>query len=116
MRKVVIGCGLVEAIAILIYGISILVKGTIDHSKVGSPFVQFVIYSMFSLAIFAIVNGLNRARNWARTPFYMIQIFTVIAGYTLVSGDGITVKVVGALVTILGATGFVALIRSPDSV
>jgi hypothetical protein len=114
MRKIVIICGLIEAVSIFSYGLSILINGTLVHSTVGSPLVQFIIYTIFALAIAGLVKGLSGHHNWARTPFYMIQIFTVIAGYTLISGDGISVKVIGVLVGALGITGFISLVRSPD--
>ena len=114
MRKVVVYLGLIEALAVFSYGLSILINGTIDHSTVGSPLVQFVIYSLFAAALVAITRGLNLFQNWARTPFFLIQIFVMIAGYTLISGDGSTVKIVGVLVGALGVIGFIALLRSPD--
>lgn len=115
MRKVVLIIGLIEAVTVFGYGLSILINGTLEHSKVGSPLVQFVIYSIFALSLLAIVRGLNLQQNWARTPYYLIQIFVVIAGYTLLSGDGSSVKFTGALVGAIGIAGFVALLRTPGN-
>jgi hypothetical protein len=115
MRKVVLACGLTEAISVFGYGLSILISGTIDHSNVGSPLVQFIIYSLFGAALAAIVRGLSLGQNWARTPFYLIQIFVAIAGYTLISGDGSTVKAIGIVVGAIGIIGFISLLKSPDA-
>lgn len=115
MRKIAVACGAIEALAVFGYGFSILITGTLIHSQVGSPLVQFIIYSIFAAALGGIVRGLTLHQNWARTPYYLIQIFVVIAGYTLISGDGATVKLIGALVGAIGVTGFVALLRSPDA-
>lgn len=114
MRKVVLVCGVIEALSIFSYGLSIVINGTRVHSTVGSPLAQFIIYTIFALGISGLVKGLSGHHNWARTPFYMIQIFVVIAGYTLISGDGVNVKVLGIFVGILGVVGFLSLLRSPD--
>jgi hypothetical protein len=53
-------------------------------------------------------------QNWARTPYFLLQMFVVVAGYTLFSGTAMIYKVVGVMVTAIGVTGFVALIRTPQ--
>jgi hypothetical protein len=114
MRKIALACGAIEVVSIFSYGLSILINGTLVHSTVGSPLVQFIIYTIFAIGISGLIKGLSGHHNWARTPFYMIQIFAIIVGYTLISGDGINVKVLGVLVGAVGITGFVSLLRSPD--
>lgn len=113
MKRLAVIIGAVEAVTIFLYGLSIVIRGTVEHSSVGSPLVQFIIYSMFAASLAACTRGINRDQNWARTPFFLLQLFIGIAGYTLFSGTLAIYKVIGAVVTTVSVVGFVALLKTP---
>ena len=114
MKKLTLVIGTIESIAIFLYGLSIVIKGTVDHSSVGSPLVQFIIYTIFAAALAACTRGISKQQNWSRTPFYLLQLFIGIAGYTLFSGTLLIYKVIGVIVTAFGLVGFFALFRTPQ--
>ena len=114
MRKLTIAIGAIESGAIFLYGLVIVIRGTLDKSTLGSPLVQFIIYTVFALSLAACTRGISKQQNWARTPFYLLQLFIVIAGYTLIYGTLIFYKVVGVIVGAVGVAGFVALLRTPQ--
>lgn len=113
MRKSVLTLGAIQASGIFIYGLSIVISGTLGQSKVGSPLVQFLIYAFFALSLAAATWGISKNKDLARTPFYFLQAFIVISGYTLVSGTETIYKVAGIVVGAFGVAGFIALIRTP---
>ena len=115
MKRLSVIIGVIEAATIFLYGLSIVIRGTVEHSSVGSPLVQFIIYSMFAASLAACTRGINRDQNWARTPFFLLQLFIGIAGYTLFSGTLAIYKVIGVVVTIVSAVGFVALLKTPQT-
>ena len=114
MKKLAIAIGAIESAVIFLYGLSIVIRGTVEHSSVGSPFVQFIIYSVFAASLAACTRGISKQQNWARTPYFLLQLFIGIAGYTLFSGTLLVYKITGVVVTAVGATGFVALVRTPQ--
>ena len=114
MRKLTIAIGTIESGAIFLYGLVIVIRGTLDKSTLGSPLVQFIIYTVFALSLAACTRGISKHQNWARTPFFLLQMFIAIAGYTLFSGTLMVYKVVGVVVAAVGAVGFVALLRTPQ--
>jgi len=114
VKKLTLAIGAIESAAIFLYGLSIVIKGTVDHSSVGSPLVQFIIYTIFAASLAACTRGISKQQNWARTPFYLLQLFIGVAGYTLFSGTLMIYKVLGVIVTAFGVAGFVALLRTPQ--
>jgi hypothetical protein len=86
----------------------------LDKSTAGSPLAQFVIYSIFAASLAACTRGISKQQNWARTPYFLLQMFVVVAGYTLFSGTAMVYKVIGVVVTAVGVAGFVALLRTPQ--
>ena len=115
MKRLTVIIGVIEAATIFLYGLSIVIRGTVEHSSVGSPLVQFIIYSMFAASLAACTRGITRDQNWARTPFFLLQLFIGIAGYTLFSGTLAIYKVIGVVVTIVSAVGFIALLKTPQT-
>lgn len=113
MRKSVLALGAIQAIAIFIYGLAIVISGTLIHSDAGSPLVQFLIYTFFALSLAATTRGISKNQDWARTPFYILQAFIVITGYTLISGTLNIYKIMGVIVGAFGIAGFIALLRFP---
>lgn len=115
MKKLALAIGAIESATIFLYGLSIVIKGTVEHSSVGSPLVQFIIYSMLAGSLAACTRGISKQQNWARTPYFLLQLFIGIAGYTLFSGTLLVYKIIGILVAIVGMVGFVALVRTPQT-
>jgi hypothetical protein len=115
VKKLTVAIGVLESAAIFLYGLSIVIRGTIDQSTAGSPLAQFVIYSMFAMALAGCTWGISKNQNWARTPFMVLQIFFVITGYTLLNGTLVIYKVLGVIVAATGILGFIALIRTPQT-
>jgi hypothetical protein len=113
VRRLVLATGAIQSSAIFLYGLSIVVSGTIGKSEAGSPLVQFLIYTFFALSLAATTRGISKYQEWARTPFYILQAFIVITGYTLISGTESVYKVTGVIVGIFGIAGFIALLRTP---
>lgn len=113
MRKLVLATGAIQSSAIFVYGLSIVISGTISKSKAGSPLVQFLIYTFFAVSLAATTWGISKYQEWARTPFYILQVFIVITGYTLISGTESIYKITGVIVGVCGITGFIALLRTP---
>jgi hypothetical protein len=113
VKRLTIAIGTSESAVIFLYGLSVVIRGTVDHSTVGSPLVQFIIYSILAASLAGCTRGISKKQNWARTPYFLLQIFIGIAGYTLFSGTFLIYKIVGALVAATGIVGFVALIRTP---
>ena len=114
MKKTTLTIGAIESGVIFLYGLVIVIRGTLEKSTVGSPLVQFIIYTIFALSLAACTRGISKHQNWARTPFYLLQLFIVIAGYTLINGTLLVYKVVGVIVAAVGVAGFVALLRTPQ--
>ncbi|NBO25321.1 MAG: hypothetical protein EBU96_00720 [Actinobacteria bacterium] len=114
MKKLALAIGVSESVVIFSYGLSIVIRGTVDHSSVGSPLVQFIIYTILAASLAACTRGISKQQNWARTPYFLLQIFIGISGYTLFSGTFLVYKVAGVIVLVTGVTGFVALFRTPQ--
>ncbi len=114
MKKLALVIGASESAVIFLYGLSIVIRGTVDHSSVGSPLVQFIIYTILAASLAACTRGISKQQNWARTPYFLLQIFIGIAGYTLFSGTPLVYKGAGVIVLAAGVTGFVALFRTPQ--
>jgi hypothetical protein len=76
--------------------------------------VQFIIYSAFAASLAACTRGVSKNQNWARTPYFLLQLFIGIAGQTLFSGTLLVYKITGVVVAAVAVAGFVALIRTPQ--
>lgn len=114
MKKLALIIGTVESSAIFLYGLSIVIRGTVEQSSVGSPLVQFIIYSILAGSLAACTRGIYKQQNWARTPYLLLQLFIGIAGYTLFSGTILIYKIAGIVVATVGMAGFAALVRTPQ--
>ncbi len=116
MRKVALICGLIEAIGLLAFAISVLVKETSDNGVRGSgphPLVLFVIFLIFAVAIAVVTRALWLGQSWARTPFGLIQVFALLVfAYLPLSGSGTFARLGGALVAAISITGLFALFKT----
>ena len=112
MRKLSYAVALLESFALVGYAISIMVTATKTNSKVGSPIVETIIYLIFAGLIFACGYGVNKTRDWARTPYLLGQAFSLIVAYTLLAGTEVTYKVVGLLLGIFSIAGIFGLLKT----
>ena len=112
MRKIAVFLGCIEALALLVFAASIVVNAKRDHSTVGSPAVQAIIFSLLALALVGVSFAHHKGQTWSRTPYLLLQIFAGIIAYTLLSGTGIDAKVVGAVIGLVGIVAFVAAVAS----
>lgn len=103
--------GWLEAAALVAFAVSIVWNAQQVHSTVGKPLAEAVIYVLFATMFATATWFLQRGSSAARTPFGLLQAFVVIAGYTFLSGTGTAVKTLGVVVAIVGAVGFIALLR-----
>lgn len=116
------GAGLVaaiEAVALAVYCVVLAVTATNSSGATESaPIVEISIFAIFALGIGLVARGMLRGRTTARPPFMLTQLFVLITAYTVWAGDGMTVKVVGALIGLLGlagiALGIASIAREPS--
>ncbi len=113
MKRLAVLIGWIEAIALVLNAISIVISGSRATEKLGSPIIEAIIYITFAAGILAIARGVDGGRIWARTPYFLVQVFAGIIAYTLFSGDGTPVKVVGSAIGVLAILGVVGLSKSP---
>jgi len=117
MRRVALICGLVEAVGLAAFAISVLVKETSDNGVKGTgphPLVLFVIFQIFAVAIAVVTRALWLGKAWARTPFGLIQVFALLVfAYLPLSGSGTLARLGGTLVAVVSLTGIIALIKTP---
>ena len=105
MRKSSFTVGVIEAISLVVFAASIVINANKDHSTVGSPAVQAIIYTLFASGIALVSVGQLRGSSWSRTPYILFQLFGFIVAYTLASGTGAQAKEVGAVIAVLAMAG-----------
>lgn len=105
MRKNSFVVGLIEAVALILFAGSIVINAIKDHSTVGSPIVQAIIYVLFSAGIAFVSFGQLRNKSWSRTPYILFQLFAFIVAYTLASGTGAQAKEAAAAIAVLAMAG-----------
>lgn len=96
---------MIEAVSLVLFAASIVINANRDHSTVGSPTVQAVIYLLFAAGISIASHGLLQRKAWARTPYLLVQLFAFIVAYTLASGTGSEAKLTAAVIAVLAMAG-----------
>jgi hypothetical protein len=112
MRRLHVVLGLLQACALVGFAISIVVNARRVDSNVGKPEAEAVIYAIFGVMFALTARGVDRGRKAARTPFALLQVFVLIAGYTFSVGTSSAAKAVGAVVLVSGVTALVSLLRT----
>lgn len=112
MRKVAISIGLIESLALVVYSLAVALSHTSGATNVGGNvhYIQAMIYLIFAVCIGAVTYGLHKNSSLARTPFYLIQIFLIIAARPLLSSTSSLVVAVGVGIVILAVVGSVLLL------
>lgn len=115
MRKVAVSCGLIEALALMIYAISVLVQESAKNGVRGSgphPLVLFIIFQIFAVAIALVARAIWFEQSWARTPFGLIQVFALLVfAYLPINGTSGYARLAGFGVATISITALWALIR-----
>ena len=106
--------GWLQSVALVGFAVAIVVNARRVGSTVGKPEAEAVIYAVFGVMFAAASLGMQREWRSARTPFGLLQVFVVIAGYTFVVGSSAAAKAVGAVVLASGVAALVSLLRSAN--
>jgi hypothetical protein len=109
MRRASVIIGLAQAVALLVFGVSVVVNAQRVHSTVGQPSVMAIIFSLFAGALAKLATDLKRNRAYARTPFALMQVFAGIVGYTVMVGSSVIDHVVGGIVLVSSVIGLAGL-------
>ncbi|CAB4956570.1 unannotated protein [freshwater metagenome] len=104
---------LVEAVALVVHCVAIAISASNTPGTVSAAPVEIVIYLVFAVGILACGRGLWRRRRSARTPFAVVQMFGLVVGWTLTSGDGDLTQRIGMLVLAVSVVA-IALVISPQ--
>ena len=113
MRKLAVGCGYLESLALVVFGISVLLKESTQTGVRGSgphPAILFVMYLIFAFGLTAVTNGIARRSSWAKTPFGLIQVFALLVfAYLPLSGTGTLARLSGGAVAFVAGAALVSL-------
>lgn len=115
-------CGIsaaIEAGLLFVYCIALGVAALDSQgAKLGQPVVEIIIYLIFAIGIALIARGMLAARQGARPPYLLTQVFVLIIGWTVFSGDGAVVVTVGLGICLIGLValilGVLTIVKEPD--
>lgn len=81
------------------------------------PAIVLLIVTLFAFGagMLWVARGWWLVRRWARSPFLLTQILTVLLGYDLVQSDGAVVRSVGGGMALLAVVGIVLALVPPVS-
>jgi hypothetical protein len=105
------GIGAGEVLALVVYVIAIGFAAAGSGTDVASAPAEIVIYLLFALGIGLVVKGLLNRRRIARGPYIVTQMFGLIVGWTLASGDGAAVHVAGWIVLVASLAGIALMLN-----
>ena len=107
LRLAIVLAGL-ETVGIVVFIIAIAIAARSSQgSTVTATGPEIAIYGVFALLMAWLTFGLVRRNPLARTPYLIAQLFVGIIGYTVLVGDGVFTKIVGALILAVGVVGTV---------
>lgn len=95
----------VEALVITVYAVLIAISAARSGSVVAAAPIEVIVYLLFAAGIALVTKGVLSWRRIARAPYVLTQLFGLIAGWTLVSGDGADVHIYGWLVLLVALAG-----------
>ena len=109
----------IEGTALLAYavfeaieGIRIGATGPAEVSSVPALALQIVILALFGAALLFVGSGWIKVRRWARAPFLLAQLITLVIGFPLASAVGSVERVAGISLVAIAIIGIV-LVFSP---
>ena len=111
-----VGVGVIETALIVGYALSILLfdvrnqtSGLAGTTELAWP-VLVGLLLVFGLLVGTVTWGVWRRRSAARTPFFLVQAFTVVSAWQLASSDTTWVRVAGfAAIAVAVAAAYVML-------
>ena len=109
MRKLATFIGLLETIALLVCAIALPFAHTsgTQNASASSSKALAVTCLLFGLFAIGCTWGLSREGNWANTPYFLVQVFVLIAGTTLFQASATIVRVLSVAVLLTGIAGLV---------
>lgn len=115
-----IAIGTFQLAGLVGYGISILVAARISGtsgtsgSEVSPTFLS-IIYFSFAVLVALVLRGLSRRNGSARTPFLLIQGFSLVVAEALISGSESFEVALGWFLVAIGLLGAYAIMTSAVS-
>lgn len=102
------------------YAISIVLAASINGTSGAtgsdvSPAVLALVYISFAVLIGLVIRGLLRRNGSARTPFLLVQGFSLVIAQALISGSETFELVLGLLLVLIGLFGAYAIMTSAVS-
>lgn len=113
MHKIATISGYAQAGALAIYAIWLAISGVRNHTTLGQPVILGAIFIILSVFMYLVARGVHAGQGWSRTPFFMIQIFAIIAGYTFIKGTDVSYKTTGVILVLDAVVAYVCLVRTP---
>ena len=116
LLKTVLAIGVVESLALAVYGIAILANSLTSGTAGAtgsevSPWILFGAYLAFAGLIAVIVLSLSRGAKGARTPYLLTQAFAIVVAQTLVAGGEMFERVAGWGLIAIALAGVLAIIQ-----
>lgn len=115
-----IAIGTFQLAGLVGYGISILISASLSGtsgttgSEVSPTFLA-IIYFSFGILVALVLRGLIRRNGSARTPFLLIQGFSLVVAEALISGSESFEVVLGWFLVAIGLIGAYAIMTSAVS-
>ena len=111
MRKLAVLLGCVESLGLLMYSLAVGMSQTHGATHVGQNvhLIQAVIYLIFASIIGFVSWGIHQGKSLARTPYYLFQIFTLIASRLLTASTNERISALGIVIVVIAIVGMVAL-------
>lgn len=100
----------VETIGVFSTMVAGLVSGLRAGDALGFVLSGAAVYGLFTAGLVIVVLGLMRRRGWARGPFVVVQMFTLVVALYLVQLGG-ALRWIGVGLAMLGAVGLFLALR-----
>jgi hypothetical protein len=106
------GIGVIEAICLVLYGISIVAfEQTSQTSGISgsgadlAPAILVALFAVFAALVLLVTWMLSRGRRAARTPFVMVQAFAIVVGQPLAAATSTRTTGIALIALALLAVG-----------
>jgi hypothetical protein len=113
MRQVSYRVAVFESVSLAIYAVSLFLTSLSNETTLGSPVVETIIYLIFAALIYLVARGVRNAKSWARTPYFVTQVFVGITSYTLIAGTQLSFRLAGFLIGLVALGGLLAILKTP---
>jgi hypothetical protein len=96
----------VEACGVLATMVATVIAGLRAGDEVGFVFSGAAVYGVFAAGLAVVVVGLVHHRRWARAPFIVVQLFTLVVAWNVAQTTSAT-RLLPAGLALLAVTGLV---------